>query len=142
MLEIDIDEEITLICRLRYADAEPLSMETSILVSKYVPGILKNDFSKRSLRETLLTDYGIELVYAQQTIRAQQVPGDVAKHLGIEADDPVLTIERLSYSQNNTPIEFLRIFYRADRYAFHSELRGGAGFPTIPRSGWAIQPEA
>ena len=90
MLEIDIDEEITLISRLRYADDEPLSMETSILVSKYVPGILKNDFTKRSLRETLLTDYGIELVYAQQTISGAASPRRYCQASGYRAGRPAI----------------------------------------------------
>jgi GntR family transcriptional regulator len=123
-LRAEVGEEMVIIKRLRYADAEPLSLETSCLIQRYVPGILNNDFSKRSLSETLATDYEIVLSYAEQTIRAQMPTQDIARHLSISEDDPILVIDRVSYSQRSIPVEFLRIAYRADRYALHCELKG------------------
>jgi len=36
----------------------------------------------------------------------------------------LLYIERVSYSQGNTPAEFLRVRYRGDRYTLYNELVG------------------
>lgn len=123
-LNIEVGDEIAVLHRLRYADGDTLSVEVSCLVHKYVPGILENDFSKRSLSETLATDYDIVISRAEQTIRAQIAPAKTAKQLGISEDSPILVIERIGYSQHNIPVEFLRIMYRADRYAMHCELKG------------------
>jgi DNA-binding GntR family transcriptional regulator len=34
-----------------------------------------------------------------------------------------LFIERVTYSQGEIPVEFLRVYYRADRYSLYNELR-------------------
>ncbi len=36
----------------------------------------------------------------------------------------LLYLERVSFSQADVPVEFLRIYYRGDRYALYSELQG------------------
>jgi DNA-binding GntR family transcriptional regulator len=40
---------------------------------------------------------------------------------------PLLYFERVSFSQEDIPLEYLRVYYRADRYVLHNELAGGAG---------------
>ena len=35
--------------------------------------------------------------------------------------------QRVTFSQDDIPVEYLRIYYRADRYALHNELTGGDG---------------
>jgi GntR family transcriptional regulator len=124
LLHAEIDEEVAVIQRLRYANGEPLSIENSCLLDKYVPGILQFDFSQRSLSEVLASEYDIILISAEQTIRAQLASPEHASKLQVEEDSALLVIERVSYSQRNIPVEFLRIIYRADRYALHCELKG------------------
>ncbi len=55
------------------------------------------------------------------------MPAKIAPHLGIRSGVPLLYFERVSYSQDDIPMEFLRIYYRADRYVIYNELTGGAG---------------
>jgi GntR family transcriptional regulator len=124
LLGAEVGEEIAAIRRLRYANGEPLSIENSCLLHKYVPDILQHDFSQRSLSEVLASEYDIVFTFAEQTIRAQLASPEHASKLQIEEDSPLLVIERVSYSQRNIPVEFLRIIYRADRYALHCELKG------------------
>jgi len=37
-----------------------------------------------------------------------------------------LYFDRVTFSQNEIPMEYLRVYYRADRYVLHNELVGGA----------------
>ena len=60
---------------------------------------------------------------AQQTIRAQTADDELASSLSISPGDPVLFIERIVYSQNDIPFEFLRMVYRADRYELQNEVK-------------------
>jgi GntR family transcriptional regulator len=122
-LHIEPGEELIVIKRLRYANDEPLSIEHSMLIPRQVPGIMNNDFSARSLSETLLTDYGIQISHAEQTIRAMAASEENAALLRINAGDPLLAIERVCYTQRGTPVEMLRIYYRADRYMVHAQLK-------------------
>jgi GntR family transcriptional regulator len=68
--------------------------------------------------------YGIRWSHARQRIRAILAPGELARTLSVEPDSALLFIERISYSQANVPVEFLQIYYRADRYSLFSELQG------------------
>lgn len=122
-LRVEVGEEMALIKRLRFADNEPLSVEHCCLVHRYVPGILENDFSTRSLSEILLTDYNITISSAEQTIRAQTPTQPISELLRISEDEPILVVDRIGYSQHGTPVEFLRMMYRADRYTLHCELK-------------------
>jgi GntR family transcriptional regulator len=123
-LEVDTGEELAQIDRLRFADGEPLSIEQSRLVHRYCPNVLGKDYEKHSLRQTLLTDYGIELVRAGESIRASLASMEQAQLLSIDPGDAILAIERVSYSQVGVPVELLQIFYRSDRYVLYAELQG------------------
>ena len=48
----------------------------------------------------------------------------MAETLSVRPNAALLFIERVSYTQQGVPVEFLRVYHRGDRYALHSELRG------------------
>jgi len=120
-LEIEPGEELAHLKRLRLAEGEPMSVEESFLVHRHCPGVLDGDYASNPLREALVS-YGIRWLHARQTIRALVAPGDLARVLSIEPRAALLFIERVSYSQQHVPVEFLRIYYRGDRYMLHNEL--------------------
>ncbi len=124
-LSVEVGEELARLERLRLADGKPMSIEESFLVHRYCPGVLeRRDYTSAPLRETLEQDYGIRLVRAQQTIRAIQSPPDLSLILEIPRRVPLLSVERVTFSDREIPIEFLRIYYRADRYVLYNELQG------------------
>lgn len=123
-LQIELGEELARLERLRLADGEPMGIEESHLVHRYCPGILEDDYVTHSLRAALLQKYGIRWTHARQVIRAIHAPHDLADMLGVAPKSPLLFVERVSYSQDNLPVEFLRIYYRADRYVLYNELQG------------------
>jgi GntR family transcriptional regulator len=121
-LEVEEGEELARLERLRLANGEPMSMEESFLVHRYCPGVLQHDYASQPLREILERAYGLRLVSAKQVIRAVSAPNRLAELLGVPAKSPLLFIERVSYSQGGLPVEFLRLYYRADRYSLYNEL--------------------
>ena len=116
-------EEIAYLQRLRLADGDPLSIESSHLVHRYCPGVLDSDYANNPLREALKNNYDLRLVRAKQVIRAITASEDLAEKLSIELGSPLFFIERVSYSQFDRPIEFLQLYHRGDRYALYNELR-------------------
>jgi GntR family transcriptional regulator len=124
MLQVEPGEELARVERLRLADGEPMSVEVSHLVHRYCHGMLQYDFAANSMRRMLEREFGIHLVRAKQTIRAIQATSNLTKPLSIKPGSALLSIERVSFSQYDLPIEFLRIYYRGDRYSLHNELQG------------------
>ena len=126
-LDVPVGEELARIERLRLADGEPMCIENSYFVHRYCVGLLDHDFSVESLREVKIQKYGIRWIRAQQTIRAINAPRELAELLGVKKDAALLFVERVSFSQDNVPVEFLQAHYRADRYTFYNRLTGETG---------------
>ena len=126
-LKIAEGEELARIDRLRLANEEPMCVEESFLVHRYIPGILDHDFTENSLREIKEKTYGIRWSRAMQTIQAIAAPAEIARLLSMKAGAPLLYFERVTFSQDDIPVEYLRVYYRADRYVLYNELVGGAG---------------
>jgi GntR family transcriptional regulator len=117
-------EELVHLDRLRIASDTPMCVENSYLVHRYCPGILKYDFSRHSLREVKAREYNLKWASARQTMQAILATPELAEQLSIPRKAPLLFIERVSFSQNNLPVEFLQAYYRADRYTMYCELKG------------------
>lgn len=123
-LEISPNDLLARIERLRLADDQPMSIEQSHLVYRYCPNILQDDYVHEPLREILETKYGLRLVRAKQVVRAITASPKLASRLGVTATSALLMIERVTYSDQNIPVEFLRLYHRGDRYSLSNELTG------------------
>lgn len=123
-LNLEPGQELVHLERLRLANGEPMSVEVSYLVHRYCPGILRGDYATTPLREALEHTCGLRLVRARQVIRASLASDRMARLLAVVPRSALLFIERVSYSQQGLPVEFLRIYYRADRYVLYNELQG------------------
>jgi GntR family transcriptional regulator len=123
-LNLEPGQELVHLERLRLANGEPMSVEASYLVHRYCPGILRGDYATTPLREALERTCGLRLVRARQVIRASLASDRMARLLAVAPRSALLFIERVSYSQQGLPVEFLRIYYRADRYVLYNELQG------------------
>ncbi len=122
-LQVRVGEELVHIERLRLADAEPLSIEISHLLHRSCPGVLKYNYAEVPLREQLARSYNLVLVRAEQVIRALAAPREIAEKLLVPVGAPLFYIERISYSQQEVPVEFLQLYYRGDRYTLYNELK-------------------
>jgi GntR family transcriptional regulator len=123
-LQVKPGEELGLLKRLRLGNNEPMNVEESYFIHRYCPGFLdRHDYSTTSLRESMLQDYGIRWLHATQVIRAVSPTRELSLILKISPKIALLSIERVTYNDRDTPVEFLRIYYRGDRYTLFNELR-------------------
>jgi GntR family transcriptional regulator len=123
-LAVEPGEVLAHLRRLRLADDEPMSIEDAYLVHRYFPGVLSGDYTMSPLRRTLEEKYGVRLVRAKQVLRAVMAPSTLARLLSVRQSAALLFIERVSFSAQGVPVEFLRIHYRGDRYVLYNELVG------------------
>lgn len=105
--------------RVRHADGEPLALMRNVLPESLAP-------SRESLVENGLYAYlrekGVISVLAHERIGATVADAEHAELLGEEVGAPLLTMERTSYANDGTVVEFGRHVYRASRYAFEITL--------------------
>ena len=52
------------------------------------------------------TEYGIRVIRTQEHIKAVAATDEVAKALGLNENDPLLSAERVSFTHDNLPIEW------------------------------------
>ncbi len=123
MLALGEGEEILQIERVRLANDEPLAIEILHLGAKRFDGIAAVLGESQSLYELLRARYGVELAWADETIEAALSPEREASLLAIPVGAPVLVLCRQSFDPIGRPVEFVRSYYRADRYRFRSRLQ-------------------
>lgn len=121
-LEVAPGDELAKLSRLRTADGGPMSYEDSYLVHASCPGILDGDYASYPLRFALDEKFGIRIIRARQTIRSVNADEEVAEKLGVAPGAAVFMVDRVGFSEDAYPVEFLRIYYRGDRYVLYNEL--------------------
>ncbi len=115
--------EVVELSRLRLSNELPLCIEVAHIPHYLCPNILNNDFSRESLYRVFTRDYGHRLARAEQTMEAGLADARELELLRMTAPASVLRIERLTYNQNDTLLEYVVSAYRGDRYKFHLTLQ-------------------
>ena len=113
--------------RLRLADGEPMSIDTSHLPAKRFPGLRRQLERHSSLYETLRTCYDIQLTEAEETIETVLADPHDARLLGVDPGLPLLLLSRHAIDSTGQPVEWAQSWYRGDRYKFITRLRRTAG---------------
>lgn len=120
-LEIDINENIFFIKKLRYADGMPISIQLTQIPYKYCKGIEKTIQKEHSVHSLLEEQFGIELVKTKQILRLTFSNEGESKLLKIPTESPCILTEETSLDILGRSIEFSRITTRSDLVQFYSE---------------------
>lgn len=67
-------------------------------------------------------EFGVHMVRAEEKIRAVLPDAEQEKLLRISAPTPLLSVERIAYTYNDTPMEFRRGLYLTDTHYYRNEL--------------------
>jgi GntR family transcriptional regulator len=109
--------------RLRQADGEPMSIDTSHLPARRFPGLRRQLDRHPSLYETLTAFYGVRLAEAEEIIETVLAGPEDARLLGVDVGLPLLLLSRHAFDTDGSPVEFAQSWYRGDRYKFVTRLR-------------------
>ncbi|MFQ5401198.1 MAG: GntR family transcriptional regulator [Anaerolineae bacterium] len=121
-LRLPISTPVYTCHRLRFVNREPVMLEKFILPAIRFPGFEKHTLSTRSLFEIMETEYGVVISQAQQSLEAVEATSYEAGLLGIEPGASLMLERRLSFDQNNRPVEYAKDLYRGDRFRFVTEV--------------------
>lgn len=123
-LEIKPWEEYVEIYRVRTADGEPITTNVSYIPLSVIPnGDVSVFDSFMSLYGVLEDKCNVVISTVEDSMTAVAATSKQAEVLGINRNDPLLSIERHSYDRNGKTVEWSRIFIRGDRYKHIVALR-------------------
>jgi GntR family transcriptional regulator len=123
-LRVAVGAETILLSRVRLADNEPMVWEICHLKYRLCPGILEHhDFSQESLYQVLREVYGLSLIWAEETAGARMPNKEERDVLDMDSHTPILSRTRVTYTEYDQPVEYVRSACRSDRYQFRVVLR-------------------
>ena len=72
--------------------------------------------------EMFETEFGVHMIRAEEKIRAVAADAPTAEVLAVAEGTPLLSVERLSYTYGDKPVELRRGLYRTDRHYYRNTL--------------------
>jgi GntR family transcriptional regulator len=108
--------------RLRYADDEPMAVETVYLDHARFADIGTELTADASLYAVLEDRFGVVPTAADETIETVLAPPAAARLLGTDAATPMLLLTRSTRDSSGRPVEYVRSLYRGDRFRFTTHL--------------------
>jgi GntR family transcriptional regulator len=122
-LRVPIGTEVMQIRRVRIGDGLALSLDETYLPMDLGRKVVENDLEVYPIFSLLERKYDTPLVEADYRIEAVAADPFVAEALGVEERAPILLIERVSYSLDQRPVDYEKLFYRGDKLKLTTRLR-------------------
>ena len=122
-LAINPGGRVLRIHRLRLANGEPMSIDSTHLSARRFPRLRRELEAHSSLYETLHNAYGVRLTDAEEIIETVLATPYDAQVLGVDVGLPMLLLTRHAFDADGNPVEWAQSLYRGDRYKFVTRLR-------------------
>lgn len=119
-LNIPRGAEVVRMSRLRLANQLPIAVQLTYLPHHLCPGLLKIDFSDRSLYDVLCEQYHLSLIHSDTVIMAALAQPQEAALLQLKRPAAVLISEQTTYLESGAVIEITRSVFHADHYSLHT----------------------
>lgn len=124
LLDMKSGDSVVFIKRIQSFDATP-----TIIEELWLPGLIFKGLTAERLGEykgpmygLFETEFGARMIRATEKIRAVAATVDVAKLLGIAVNTPLLSVERVSFTYGDKPVEVRRALYSTDRHHYQNDL--------------------
>lgn len=130
-LDIETDEDVIVIRRLRRLNNEPIVLDKTHVPYKLCPGLLNEDLSGQSLYSYIEGKYNLKINKGIRYIESVVANEEEAKLLNVKKGAPLLYIESIGYLDDGTPLEYYNALHRGDRIRFVTELKRLKSFDKI-----------
>jgi GntR family transcriptional regulator len=121
-LDLRTGSRVVRIERLRSLAGQVCIAERILLPRTLFPGIEKRDLPN-NLYELYRSDFGVTIVRASEKLKAVAATRREAKHLGVAAGAPLLSVDRAAFALDGKPVEWRVSLCRTDTLHYLSELR-------------------
>lgn len=108
--------------RLHLVDDQPVALALIYLPAFIGEQLTIEELKAHSVYELIEKKLGMTLGKAEQTIEACPAMDEVAALLQVKENTPLLRAERLSFSEDNIPVEKIEFYYHHSVYSFRIKL--------------------
>ena len=124
ILNINPSSTIISVTRILTFNEKPLILDVIKIPAQSFRGltaemIVKNNGSMYRMYET---DFGVRMLRADEKIIAITANSETASHLKVQENHPLLSVERVSYTYKNKPLEWRLGLCVTDNHFYRSEL--------------------
>ena len=124
ILNINASSTIISVTRILTFNENPLILDVIKIPAQSFRGltpemIVENNGSMYRMYET---DFGVRMLRADEKILAITANSETASHLKVQENHPLLSVERISYTYKNKPLEWRLGLYVTDNHFYRSEL--------------------
>ena len=120
MLGLNVSDPIIIVRRLLQFSGKPVVAD-EIYLSGEIFGALTIDMLRDydgSLYSLFESNFGVRMIRAEERIRAVPAERSSSELLGVAEGSPLLSVERVSYSYGDTPVEWRRGLYSTAEHCY------------------------
>lgn len=124
VLQIPVGDPIIILRRVLKFSGKPVVLDEIYLPGEVFEGLTLDTLKewKGSLYSFFETRFGVRMLRAEERIRAVAADRMAAETLGVKEGTPLLSVERVTYTYNDRPVEWRRGRYLTTQYHYHNEL--------------------
>ncbi len=120
VMNLDLDEKVFVIKRLRLLDEKPYAIEISYIPMKFSPELTREIVDRNGLYNSLQA-YGVKLEHATENFSAVNLRKEEAYHLNATLNEAGIKLTRKTY-QNKDMVEYCRSIIRGDVFTYTVDL--------------------
>lgn len=123
-LDLKSGEAAVLVRRLLSAQGRPVVLDDIWLPGALFKGLTAEKLSgwRGPMYELFESEFGVRMIRAEEQIRAVAADAATAQLLAVEPGVPLLSVERLSRTYGDKPVELRRGLYHTAQHHYRNEL--------------------
>ena len=124
MLDIQLGDPITIVRRLLKFAHKPVVIDEIYLPGEVFQGLTLEVLQSwsGSLYSLFESRFGLRMIRAQESIRAVAADRSASEALKVPEGKPLLSVERVTYTYGDKPVEWRRGLYLTDEHFYLNEL--------------------
>ncbi len=125
-LQLGLVDKLYELCRLRLGNGQPVGLQWAYMPVKVCSGLIEHDLAT-SLTKVMEVEFGMVFWSAHEFLRARLPTDYEAEILQIPTTLPVIYMERITFTPEGRPVEFLQSVWRSDKYEYEFSLTRAPG---------------
>lgn len=124
MLAIELGAPIIIVRRLLKFASKPVVIDEIYLPGEVFQGLTAETLQgwNGSLYSLFESRFGVRMIRAQERIRAVAADRGAAEALSVQEGTPLLSVERVTYTYGDKPVEWRRGLYSTAEHFYLNEL--------------------